>query len=142
MCHCSHLTNFAILMQVVPLEVREGMGAPGPPRVLPISLRGAIRLRGWAGAAGRADPVVRDICEALLLCQTRLCLGAILVPCADPGPLKEPLQTGSWAQSIFCLRSRAGCPPCVGAVGHVQSSGMSTLAVTGVCDCPEKVSPG
>lgn len=25
-CHCTHLTNFAILMQVVPLQVRAGLG--------------------------------------------------------------------------------------------------------------------
>lgn len=29
-CHCSHLTNFAILMQVVPLEVRARSGGPKP----------------------------------------------------------------------------------------------------------------
>lgn len=29
-CRCTHLTNFAILMQVVPLEVRAGRrGVPG-----------------------------------------------------------------------------------------------------------------
>lgn len=62
-CRCTHLTNFAILMQVVPLEVRAGR-APrrSPPSVRLKSGPGRHTLRAAPGAVslgGRRRPLVK-----------------------------------------------------------------------------------
>lgn len=126
-CRCTHLTNFAILMQVVPLEVRarrpgartraSALPTPGRGRLGRVTCqslgRGVSATAGWTAASTRqGDPVIRDIWEALLLWQTEQketklrCKLPKAAPVQTPGPSGRPVcRWEDRCASILCLRS-------------------------------------
>lgn len=109
-CRCSHLTNFAILMQVVPLEVRVRHGARTPgrcpytrPRAGPGGTSpGHCQPWGLMGGPGRGDPVIGDIVRLCFFVKTNPCLTC-------PRVARVPL-------GVAC--SLEGSVPASSAAGH------------------------
>lgn len=137
-CRCSHLTNFAILMQVVPLEVRARRGDPGPKKVpflhrdagsaratcLPQQCPGGCQPQGtdggvegvplarrtpWLGASGRLCLLAKEIFASGVIVAPRHPRAAPPhTPREDPVPLKE-----------LCADWKAGSATWVGVMGGV-----------------------
>lgn len=89
-CRCTHLTNFAILMQVVPLEVRARTGPEKEPflRQAEVGARtahptgqhpGGCQPWGQTEAASQG-PLTRDIWEALLWKKKKMASGVLRQP--------------------------------------------------------------
>lgn len=141
-CRCTHLTNFAILMQVVPMEVRarrrgsraRRRGSRARQRALPTSGCG----RGTRVApTQRGDSVIGDICEALhfLAKKTKtkqnFCFKFPEAVPVQTWVLAEGPRAEGLCASIRGFGPRAVEPQCCGRVGRGESS--TVAGGVGIC---------
>lgn len=135
-CRCSHLTNFAILMQVVPLEVRAGHGGPGPQGGAFTPGPGGMspgHCHPWGPMGGRWPRRLRDRGhrEARLLRQNKssLCMS----PGGPRGALVSLVARADWKAAHQRRLPQATAKPCPGCgdMGHVRSSRELSSAVAG-----------